>query len=114
MKKLIIVFLIFLLSFFGGYRLGIHKNNDYTIAYMLSLSDQIAASKSIISIKELNRIKSMKSDSNEMICALQKEIIRISEDLKKCESNDACISKIKGDYASVKSLIFNSNNIECN
>ena len=83
------------------------------MAYMQGISDQIAASKSIISIEELNRINSMENKSNEVSCALQKEIIRISDDFKKCKSNDACIGKIKADYAAVDSLIINLEKNKC-
>lgn len=113
MKKLVVAFFISGLVFFIGYRLGIHKNNEYTMAYMQGISDQIAASKSIISIEELNRINSMENKSNEVSCALQKEIIRISDDFKKCKSNDACIGKIKADYAAVDSLIINLEKNKC-
>ena len=113
MKKLVVTFFVLGLVFFIGYRLGIHKNNEYTIAYMQNLSDQVAASKSIISIEKLDRIRSMENKSDEVSCALQKEIIRISDDFKKCKSNDACISKIKADYAAADSLILNLDNNKC-
>ncbi|QNP47363.1 hypothetical protein [Diaphorobacter aerolatus] len=114
MKKILGLVLVILMTFFAGYRLGVYKNNEYTVEYTITLSNQIAASKSVATIHELDKIRALADGNKELVCSIQREVIRQSEDYNKCKLNDACSIKMKGNYADFDALVSNYKKITCN
>jgi hypothetical protein len=113
MKKIISIgFIIVLLAFYGGYRLGLITDTRWTMEYMMNIKTFELANRTARTITELNDMKTDAKDDKALICKIRKSVVRQIDDWDSCKSNKDCAKEISY-YDEVDGIISEFKAIRC-
>jgi hypothetical protein len=115
MKKIISFgFVIVLLAFYGGYRLGLITDTRWTMEYMMNIKTFELADRAAETIIEFKEIKFGTKDNKVLSCKIRKSVMLKTDDWNTCKETKECAKKIsKGFYTEVDEIISEFKAIKC-